>query len=136
MTATRKVLEAAEAICGALHKTDFLWLGDSQDGASSWFTRGTKPQIVRIEVVRSELAPMVLVNIEWPNFNDPHNFKRGRQTCQVDVRGSANEVFLVCERAVTRCLEVYRDVISGEGVAGPAAVAPKVTPDVDPDAEV
>lgn len=111
----REIREAAEAICGALHRYSFEFLGESSDGASTWFHRGNRPKDVRIEVLRSALAPMVLVNIEWRNLAE---HARGRITAQCDVRGSKADVFAATEKAVLRCLEIYRDVLDETGVAG------------------
>jgi hypothetical protein len=115
-TSTKATQEAAEAICGALHRYQFQFLGESDGGASTWFMRGEHPKRIRIEVQRSALAPMVIVNVEWRNL---FSKLRGRQTLQVDVRGSAGDVFQATEKAVLRCLEIFRDVVSEEGVAGP-----------------
>lgn len=120
------VQEAAEAICGALHRLDFEFLGESPDGASTWFTRGRHPKAVRVEVVRSHLAPMVMVNTEYHNLSGPAP-KYGRIVGQVDVRGSRADVFKATEKAVLRCLEIFRDVLEGKGVAGPEILAPTVT---------
>lgn len=112
------IAEAAEAINGALHRFAFRHLGDKD--ASTWFTRGDYPKDIRIEVVKSNLAPMVLVNQEWRNLTtNPVTF--GRRTLQIDVRGSQNDVFKATEKAVLSCLELYRDVLEGKGVAGPQA---------------
>lgn len=122
VTEIQAVKEAAEAICGALHRLSFDVLGESEDGASTWFYRGRSPKDVRIEVVRSALAASVLVNIEWRNLSTG-TARRGRQTLQIDVRGAGSDVFQATERAVLRCLEIYRDVLQGTGVAGPGAEA-------------
>jgi hypothetical protein len=114
---TREIAETAEAICGGLHRYGWELIGEAgPNNASTWFSRGEKPKIIRTEVVRSALAPMVLVNVEWYNL---HTRQRGRQTLQVDVRGSNADVFMASEKAVLRCLEIFRDVLEGSGVAGP-----------------
>jgi len=122
MSANPTAIEVtAEAICGALHASDFDYLGDTGGGSSTWFHRGKAPQDVRIEVVRSVLAPMVLVNIEFRNLHAPQARRRVRITAQIDVRGAKAEVMEATERAVLRCLELYRDVLQGTGPAGPEA---------------
>lgn len=134
---TAAVLETAEAVCGALHRYDFQHIGDR--GASTWFFRGEYPKRIRVEVVRSDLAPYVLVNIEWYNL---HRKQRGRVTLQVDTQGAAADVFRATERAVLKCLEIYRDVLAEEGLAGPelavtestAAAAVPDTPEDERDA--
>ena len=124
MAEVTAVQEAAEAICGALHRYRYDFLGESPDGASTYFRRGNRPKHVRVEVVRSALAPMVLVNTEFYNLHaSPARY--GRITQQVDVRGSRADVFAATEKAVLRQLEVFRDVLEGTGVAGEAALADK-----------
>jgi hypothetical protein len=126
MSQDQAIAEAAEAVCGALHRLDFQFLGESEDGASTWFHRGQYPKDVRIEVVRSALAPMVLVNLTWRNLSE-RPIQIGRKTLQVDVRGAQQAVFEATETAVLRCLQIFRDVVEGEGVAGPGILKP-ITP--------
>lgn len=119
----RQIAEAAEAICGALHRLDFRFLGESEQGASTWFTRGEHPRNIRIEVQRSELAPFVNVNLEWRNYSDrAAGTMRGSKTLQVDVRGGTADVHGAVEKAVLGCLLAFRDVIDGVGIAGPEAL--------------
>lgn len=119
------VQETAEAVCGALHRFDWrpMYREDgsfeSDDGASTWFIRGDSPKQVRIEVQRSKLADYVLVNVEWPVLGRERAY-RGRQTLQIDVsNGITADVHEAAQRAVTRCLVIFRDVLEGSGVAAP-----------------
>lgn len=123
MANVTKVQEAAEAICGALHDLTWQFMGETDNGASTWFIRGEKPKQVRIEVVRSKLADVVLVNVEWLNLSQPPEIKRGRQTLQVDVReGRSPNTFAATQRAVEKCLSIFRDVLTGTGVASKKAL--------------
>lgn len=124
-----RIQEGAEAISGALHKTQlFEWLGDTDGGHSTWFTCGTKPEIIRVEVQRSKLHTSVAVNIEWPAFVG-REVKRGRQTYRVNCGANYNReaVEKQAEYAVQRCLEVYKDVLEKKGVADPAVVTRVMT---------
>jgi hypothetical protein len=127
---TQAIKEAAEAICGALHRLSYEFIGESDNGASTWFHRGVSPRDVRVEVVRSGLAPMVMVNTEYRNLHAPQELRRGRITQQIDVRGSSVDVFGATEKCVLRCLEIFRDVLEGSGVAGPDAWKPTPTQEI------
>lgn len=107
--------ETCEAINGALYSVDFEHLG--RDGQySDWWTRGVYPKDVRVEVQRSQLAPFVIVNLEWRT-----NGVRGRQTLQIDCGPTSTRAQLEegAERAVLRCLQTFKDVLQGVGVADP-----------------
>lgn len=113
-----RVQEAAEAICGALHRSDFRFIGES--GPSTWFVRGDEwGKRVRVEVQRSVLAPVVNVKIEWHNLSTPPEVLRFQQVCTVSCSSefSRAKVESATISAVRRCLEVYRDVLGGQGVA-------------------
>lgn len=124
-----RIQEAAEAISGALHKTQlFEWLGDTDGGHSTWFSCGTKPDIIRVEVQRSKLHTSVAVNVEWPVLIG-REVKHGRQTFRVNCGAnySRHDVEVQAEHAVRRCLEVYRDVLEKKGQADPAIVTRVMT---------
>jgi len=125
---TMHVQMAAEAICGALYRFEFTYLGDTEGGKITWFTRGDKPKIIRVRVQRSEIAPVVLVGVDFPNVSIPGEVKVGQITMQVDTRGTEPEVVHACENAVRRILEIFRDVLEGTGVAGREAATPKYDP--------
>lgn len=113
-----RVQESAEAICGALHALHWEFKGETDHGASTWFTRGEVGKQVRVEVQRSSLADVVIVNVEWLNMSKPPTVVRGRQTLQVTVTSDKGEVMRATERAVEKCLLIFRDVLSSSGVAG------------------
>jgi hypothetical protein len=117
--------EAAEAICSMLFQTDFECLGESGGGASTWWRRGTKPKVISVEVQRSKLAEYVTVKTQWLNLSMPGRVVRGQEVFQIptdstvstlSIRGSA-------EAACVRVLEIFKDVLQGEGVAGREALA-------------
>lgn len=118
---------AAEAVCAGLNKTDFLYLGESEGGAVTWFSRGDKPRIVRISVNRSSLVNAVIVTTEFPNFA---NKGLGRQiitgkertVIPTDRALTDDQVMEAATAAVVRCLEIFRDVLEGIGVAGVTGV--------------
>lgn len=119
-----RIRETAEAVCGGLHKTGlFEFLDDTDGGHSTWFTCGTKPDIIRVEVQRSKLHDSVAVNVEWPVIIG-REIKRGKVTmrvrCGMDIPKPQAE--REAEHAVRRCLEIYRDVLQKTGVADPVTV--------------
>jgi hypothetical protein len=118
----REQAETAEAICSALHRLSFEFIGETEDKVSTYFRRGTKPKHMRIEVLRSSLAPMVIVNVDFYNLSSGEP-KFGHITQQVDVRGSKTDVMAATEKSVLRCLEIFKDILDGTGVAGPAVLA-------------
>lgn len=116
--------KTAEAINGALYRTEFEHLGQQDSGRSDWWTRGRFPQDVRIEVTRSQLAPFVILNIEWRVLGGQTRVK-GRQNIQIKCGDDASvpAVEEACERAVLRCLQIYKDVLLGAGVASSTRAA-------------
>lgn len=120
MPSVTRVQEAAEAILGALHRLDWRPMDpDAPDqGASTWFIRGEKPKQLRVEVQRSLLADYVIVNAEWPVLTNPPH--KGRLTFNINVGESTQrQVRENTEKIVVRCLELFRDVLQGSGVADP-----------------
>lgn len=120
MPSVTRVQEAAEAVCGALKRTDWDFMGETNHGASTWFIRGEKPKQTRVEVQRSLLADYLIVNVEWIVLSRP--VSKGRQTINIDIGKSTHrQVQEATERAVVRCLEIFRDVVQEVGVADPKA---------------
>lgn len=117
--------EAAEAVCAGLHKTDFEYMGESDAGRVTWFTRGEKPKIVRVSVDRSTLGKAVVVKVEWPNLTKAPRIVKGSELLVVRCDDLWSEAYVqeASIHAVTRCLEIFRDVIEGVGVAGPEVIA-------------
>lgn len=112
--------QAAEAICSALYQMEFEVLGETEGGRVTWFHRGTKPKDIRVRVERSLLADEVKVVVEFKNLSN-NTILKGEQYCTIsagpndDPRSIPESV----EKAVIFVLEIFKDVLSGEGVAGP-----------------
>lgn len=124
-----KTEEAAEAICGALHEFEFEFLGETRgteldSGLTTWWTRGRKPQNMRVCVIRAD--PFVRVNIEWPVLKPPRVIK-GEVVINIDTRCDKAKLFDSTHRAVQRCLEVYLDVLGQTGLASPEAAPDGIT---------
>lgn len=115
--------ETYEAVCGALHGTDWQMIGEQ--GASAWWVRGTeRGKRVRVEVQKSTLAPTLIVNVEWHVTALAPQLLRGRTTLQVGcdpAKDTRSEVEAATQQVVLRCLEIFRDVLEGKGVAGSEA---------------
>lgn len=118
-----RVLETAEAVCGGLHYSGFTHLGDTDQGKTSWFTRtgGTSVQTIRIRVERSDIYPAVFTTVEyWNTFLK----KPGRSVLQLDCKTTHKDlVKQASEQMVLRCLEIFKEVLTKTGVAGPQAAA-------------
>lgn len=118
---------AAEAVCSALHTMDFRFIGETNEGASTWFTRGEVPKIMRVEVQRSQLADCVLVKTEWGNVSGPQ-FVKGQNVDEIWTHTPEGDplneamIFEHVEAVVVHTLEIFRDVLAGEGVAGVEAI--------------
>lgn len=121
---TTKQREAAEAVCSGLYQTSFQFLGESEDGRITYFTRGTKPQIMSVSVSRFGITPHILVNCAWPNLSLRGKVIKGTETLQIDCGDTENDEMIKHQTglAVVRCIEIFRDVLLGEGVAGAAAL--------------
>lgn len=107
-----------------MHATDWIWLGDSPDGVSSWFIRGEKPKQVRVEIQRGKLAEFVTLQIEWFNLSVPGEVYRGRELFQIPVGDDVTRESVegATTAGVVRCLEILKEVVTGTGVAGRDAV--------------
>lgn len=132
---SREVQETAEAVCGALHRFAFAHIGESGNGASTWFTRGVSPKDIRVEVVRGDVDQTVMVNVEFRNLHTAPAVL-GRITAQIDTRGAKADVMEATEQAVLRCLEIFRDVLEGKGVAGPEIIRARTPLTVTADSHV
>lgn len=104
---------------------------ESEDGTSTWFIRGNPGKQVKIEVVRSRLAEYVQMNVEWLNLSSPPEIKRGRITISISTSNPRELIQADTLRAVERCLNIYKDVLQGVGVAGKAALVEKTFAEVD-----
>lgn len=116
--------EAAEAVCAALYNTDWAFMGESADRASTWFIRGDKPRQVRVEVQRGRATEYVTLQIEWFNLSIPGYTYHGRELFQIPCDSSVSDTSIkeATTQGVVRCLEILKDVVQGTGVAGRDAI--------------
>lgn len=118
---------AAEAVCAGLASLDYAFLGETEGGAVTWFSRGEHPKRVRVSVNRSSLINCVIVTTEFPNFSGRGVGRqiivgKERTVIPTDRKLTDDEVAKGAKGAVLRCLEIFRDVLEGTGVAGLAGV--------------
>lgn len=121
-------VEVAEAICSALYKMPFAeFLGETDlpeeqgwGGRVMWFHVGEKPKDMRVTVFRPDEKEEVQVIIEWRNhWADARNPLKGRQIIHISTYAATQAMLQEpTTSAVLRVLEVYRDVLAEEGVAG------------------
>jgi hypothetical protein len=115
--------ETSEAINSGLYQNAFTALGESDGGRVQWWTRGIAPKNIRIAVEMSQFSPTITVTIEWRNLSG-HSPVKGtkRLTLKCSNTDNADEIKESTTTVVLRCLEIYRDVIQGTGVASAAAL--------------
>lgn len=118
-----KVQEAAEAVCAALFQTDWKLMGESPDGASTWWIRGDKPKQVRVEVQRGAVAEYLILLFEWFNLSQGSPI-HGRELFQIPCDSSVTDESIkgATTAGVVRALEIFRDVLTGQGVASAQAL--------------
>lgn len=124
-------IETTEALCSALYQlpwAEFLGEQDTPDGGRvAWFHIGEKPKDMRVSVIRSKpgKSEEVRVRMEWRNYAmDPRNPLKCEQTIHLQTyEATQASLKQSTEAAVLRVLEVYKDVLSEEGVAGPEPLA-------------
>ena len=116
-------VEAAEAICSALYQlpfSEFLGEADHDGARRMWFHLGEKPKDMRVTVIRPDQKEEVLVKAEWRNyFADGREPLRGEQTFSISTYATTKDMLApATTEAVVKVLELYRDVLAEEGVAG------------------
>ena len=129
MSDTSTTAQAAEAICGGLHSSDFEFLGEtrSPEGLVTWWRVGADPQDVRVAVIRD--APFVRVTIEWRILKAPPRVVRTKVELRIDCSGERTAKLEDSTVAVVhKCLEIYRDVLQGSGYASAQYLAAKERP--------
>lgn len=117
------VQETAEAVCGALHRLDFQFLGEEMP--TTWWTRGHEEgKKIRVDVTRSSIMDVVIVTVTYPNWSVPGIKKSGHITMQLDCgpEHSRADVQKGTTMMLHRVLEIFSDVLQGKGVAGPEAM--------------
>ena len=127
--------EVAEALCSALFQTDFEPLGSTdnrEEGHTEWFRRGFFPKSIRVAVRQPILADAVEVGVEWHNLSMGTRLK-GSQKFTISLLALTNATANApATDLMVRILTIYRDVLAGEGVAGPIAeLAPEADEGVD-----
>lgn len=106
--------ETAEAICGALFRTDFRFLGES--GPSTWWLRGEPPQAVKVEVLRD--IDTCRVNLAWHNISSPPRIVQTSLQLTVNCMLRRDKVEEQTAGVVEKILQVYADVLEARGYAG------------------
>jgi len=116
--------EAFEAICSALYNLDFQPIGEVERNGKyeSYFCRGEYPKKIRVGVFKSTLfgSDHIEVLVEWHNVANGTTLK-GQQKFTISTRDFRAAVENTVERLVLDVLDIYRQVLAGEGVAGPIA---------------
>jgi hypothetical protein len=112
----------AEAVCSALHRNDWIFLGEPGGSRGiTWFLRGHEnDQLVRIAVERNWEDDNVTLIVQWRNFALAPRVLRGSQELRIDTSKTSVEIERATFAAVHRCLEVFHDVVEQTGVAGKA----------------
>lgn len=116
-------VEVCEAICSAFYQmpfTEFLGEFEEKGEWKAWFHIGEKPKDMRVTITRHRDHDDVKFVVEWLNFwADARNPLKCQQTLTISTAGAImSDLHLPTQAAVERCLEIYRDVLTGEGVAG------------------
>lgn len=116
-------VEAAEAFCSAFYRmpfTDFLGEDTDEREWHAWFHVGNKPKDMRVTIARPHDREAVLVRAEWRNYHaDPRNPLKGEQTFSLPTYAvSQHDLRQATEDIVVKVLELYRQVLLEEGVAG------------------
>lgn len=130
-------VETAEALCSALYQMPFVefmgekdlpWTdpignGGNQEARYAWFHVGERPKDMRVTVIRPSMTEMVMVLVEWRNyFTDGRNPLKGEQRLTISTyAGSQDDLGRATQDAILRVLEIYKDVLAEEGVAGKIA---------------
>lgn len=125
-------VETAEALCSAFYQMPFTdFLGEKEFGyvvpghgeqpaRYAWFHLGQKPKDMRVTIIRADKAEQVIVKAEWRNyFADGRNPLKGEQTFTIPTYAATQaDLGPATQEVVVKVLELYRQVLSEEGVAG------------------
>ena len=107
--------QAAEAVCSALWRTDWQFLGESAGGRKTFFERGDVGAHEGVQVVierRTSDGGLVVNAFWWSRGVQPH--KRMRRYW---VISTTKPLDAQAEYVVTKLLELYRDVVAQTGLA-------------------
>ena len=134
---------ASEAVCSALYNLPFSkFLGERPDTDTgldvAWFrlsrdpdtnvSAKADPKQVMVAVRREPVAGHVVVQVSWLNLTRGHAHPmRGEQRFRIATTGHPQHaVQEATAQAVLKVLEIYGDVLTESGVAGPLLdIAPK-----------
>lgn len=117
-------VEVAEAFCSALYMmpfAEFLGETDHEDGSwSAWFHLGENPKDMRVTVHRPADREFVDLKVEWRNYwADARNPLKAEQTLAVSTYAATqDDLGPATQLAMTRVLEIFKDVLEETGVAG------------------
>lgn len=143
MSTTHKQEVVSEAVCSALYTLEFSrFLGERDDpGAGgnlvTWFILGSEHyRQVRVSVRRENNDRHdVSVNVEWLNVSAGTDEPLvGRLAIVISTLDTEENLKAPTTQAVVRILEIYRDVLEQDGVAGPLEnLAPEPEEETDPE---
>lgn len=119
-------VECAEALCSAFYQmpfAEFLGEQEEEDYWVAWFTIGERPKNMRVSVRRPRKRDVVEVLVEWRNYAaDARNPLKGEQTLTISTYAATPAMLgPATQDAVVKVLELYRQVLAEEGVAGKIA---------------
>lgn len=114
------------AIAGAVHD-NLTGLGWRKPRAGSPFdlVRDHGHRAVRVDILPSRIGRCVTVTVSWVNMAGGTPTV-GQQTATILGHGNMDHTIDAIRKAVLLCLRVYRDVISGSGVAGREALLAQI----------
>lgn len=119
-------MSEARAIAGAIHD-NLTGLGWRKPRVGDEFAlvRDHGHRAVRVEIVPSEIGQAVLTTVSWVNMATGTPVI-GQQTLQVQAGGNMDDTIEAIRSTVLRCLVIYRDVLTGDGVASNDAMMAQV----------
>lgn len=127
----------AEAICSAFYQMtqslDIELLGerDEEDGYTTYWHFGHKPKDMRVAVIRDKDNDTVRVRLDWRNLSGPEPLRASQTLVISSYMATQAQMDGPTTDAVVRCLEVFKDVLGGTGVAGPIEKLAPVNEDLD-----
>lgn len=138
--------ETYEALMGTFYrftevKADLLGETDDRDESGpvriGWWHIGESPRDIRVAIILPTMGKdEVRLRIEWKNYSaDARNPLKGEQVLSISTYAAdQHQLMAATEAAVLRVLEVYREVLLEEGVAGSIeALAPESEYDPEQD---
>ena len=120
-------VEVQEALCSALYNMPFAeFLGENElmDETGSmnvaYFHVGERPKDMRVSIIRPAKKEEVRTKIEWRNYKaDARNPLKGELVLTISTYAMTKpQLVPATEDVIVRVLEIYKDVLQEEGVAG------------------